>query len=89
MICAWKVEYQAKSVPCSIRVVDSFGGGLGKEVREVAGLYNQLISEIEAKMTSVVQVADTDEAFRLKSTQRRHEKGLRKELMRLAVWGGT
>ena len=84
VICSWKVERQAKSAPCSIRVVDSFGGGLSNEVRETAALLNQLICEIEAKMTAAVQVTDTDEAFRLKSIQRRHEKGLRKELMRLA-----
>ena len=35
-------------------------------------------------MTAAVQVTDTDEAFRLKSAQRKHEKDLRKELMRLA-----
>ena len=83
VLCCWKVEHQAKSVPCSIRVVDSFRGELSQEVRAIAGLYNQLISEIEAKMTVAVQVTDADEAFRLKTNQRRHEKGLRKELMRL------
>ena len=56
---------------------------------ETAALYNQLISEIEAKMTAAVQVTDTDEAFRLKSTQRRKEKALRKELMKLAQLEGT
>ena len=50
----------------------------------MAALWNQIISEIEAKMTAALQVTDTDAAFRLKSIQRRHEKGLRKELMRLA-----
>ena len=50
----------------------------------MAGLLNQIITEIEAKMTAAVQVTDTDEAFRLKSAQRRQEKVLRKELMRLA-----
>ena len=84
IICSWKVERQAKSAPCSIRVVDSFGGGLSNEVRETAALLNQLICEIEAKMTAAVQVTDTDEAFGLKSIQRKQEKGLRKELMRLA-----
>ena len=63
--------------------------GLGKEVRETAALLNQLICEIEAKMTAAVQVTDTDEAFRLKSIQRKKEKGLRKELMRLAELEGT
>ena len=84
IICAWKVEHQAKQAPCSIRVVDSFGGGLSREVRETAALHNQLITEIEAKMTAALQVTDTDEAFRIKSCQKRKEKGLRKELMRLA-----
>ena len=79
IVGAWKVGHHAKSAPCSIRVVDSFGGGgLGKEVRETAALLNQLISEIEAKRTAAVQVTDTDAAFRLKSIQRRHEKGLGK-----------
>ena len=27
VICAWKVEHHAKSTPCNIRVVDSFGWG--------------------------------------------------------------
>ena len=85
----WKVGQQASQAPCSMRLVDSFAGGLSKEVRETAALYNQLISEIEAKMTAAVQVTDTDEAFRLKSMQRKHEKGLRKELMRLAELEGT
>ena len=84
IICAWKVEHQARKAPCSIRLVDSFGGGLSQEVRETAALYNQIISEIEAKMTAALQVTDTDEAFRLKSIQRQGEKKLRKELMRLA-----
>ena len=89
VICAWKVEQQAKRAPCSLRVVDSFGGGLSQEVREVSALYNQIITEIEAKMTAALQVTDTDEAFRLKSIQRRKEKGLRKELMRLAEFEDT
>ena len=84
VICAWKVEQQAKAAPCSLRLVDSFGGGLSQEVREVSALWNQIITEIEAKMTAALQVTDTDEAFRLKSIQRMKEKGLRKELMRLA-----
>ena len=50
----------------------------------MAALFNHIISEIEAKMTAALQVPDTDESFRLKSIQRRHEKGLRRELMRLA-----
>ena len=33
------------------------------------------LSEIEAKMTAALQVTDTDAAFRIKSMQRRHEKG--------------
>ena len=53
-------------------------------MRETVALLNQLICEIEAKMTVAVQVTDTDEAFRLKSIQRKHSNGLRKELMRLA-----
>ena len=53
-------------------------------MRETVALLNQLICEIEAKMTVAVQVTDKDEVFRLKSIQRKHEKGLRKELMRLA-----
>ena len=64
----------ARKAPCSIRLVDSFGGGLSQEVRETAALYNQIISEIEAKMTAALQVTDTDEAFRLKSIQRQGEK---------------
>ena len=64
-VSAWKVEHQD---------VDSFGGGLSKEVRETAVFFNQVISEIEAKMIAALQVTDTDEAFRLKSIQRRHEK---------------
>ena len=89
IICAWKVEQQAKSAPCSLRVVDSFGGGLSQEVREVSALWNQIMIEIEAKMTAALQVTDTDEAFRLKSIQRRKEKVLRKELMRLAEFEDT
>ena len=84
IICAWKVEHQAKQAPCSIRVVDSFGGGLSREVRETAALHNQLITEIEAKMTAKLQVTDTDESFRIKSCQKRMEKELRKELMKVA-----
>ena len=64
--------------------MDSFGGGLSREVRETAALHNQLITEIEAKMTAALQVTDTDESFRLKSYQKRREKELRKELMRVA-----
>ena len=89
VICAWKVEHQAKSAPCSIRLVDSFGGGLSQEVREVAALYNQIITEIEAKMTAALQVTDTDEAFRLNSIQRKQETVLRRELMRLAELEST
>ena len=55
----------------------------------MAGLLNQIITEIEAKMSAAVQVTDTDESFRLKSIQRRNEKGLRKELMELAELEGT
>ena len=62
---------------------------MSKEVRETAALLNQLISEIEAKMIAAVQVTDTDEAFRLKSMQKRKEKALRKELMKLAQHEGT
>ena len=89
IVCCWKVEQQASQAPCSIRVVDSFAGGLSKEVRATAGLLNQLITEIEAKMTAAVQVTDTDESFRLKSIQRKHEKPLRKQLMMLAQLEGT
>ena len=39
-------------------------------------------------MTSALQVTDIDEAFRLKSCQRRTEKDLRKELMRAAQLKG-
>ena len=84
IICSWKVERQASQSACSMRVVDSFAGGLSPEVRKMAALLNQIITEIEAKMTAAVQVTDTDEAFRLKSAQRRQERTLRKELMRLA-----
>ena len=35
-------------------------------------------------MTAALQVTDTYEAFRLKLIQRRHEQGLRREIMRLA-----
>ena len=77
VICAWSAEHQAQQAPCSIRVVDSFGGGLSREVRETAALNNQLITEIEKRsMTSTLQVTDIDEAFRLKSCQRRKEKDL-------------
>ena len=76
IICCWKVEYQARKAPCSIRMVDSFGGGLCREVRETCALLNQMLSEIEAKMTAAQQVTDTDEAFRLKAIQRKTEKGL-------------
>ena len=55
----------------------------------MAALLNQIITEIEAKMTAAVQVTDTDEAFRLKSMQARHEKTLRRELMQLAELEGT
>ena len=72
VICAWSAEHQAQQAPCSIR-----------EVRETAALNNQLITEIEKRsMTSTLQVTDIDEAFRLKSCQRRKEKDLRKEVMR-------
>ena len=84
VICAWSAEHQAQQAPCSIRVVDSFGGGLSREVRETAALHNQLITEIEAKMTAALQVTDTDESFRLKSCQKRKEKELRKELLKVA-----
>ena len=47
--------------------MDSFGGGLSREVRETAALHNQLITEIEATMTAKLQVTDTDESFRIKS----------------------
>ena len=53
-------------------------------MRETAALHNQLITEIEAKMTAALQVTDTDESFRLKSCQKRKEKELRKELMKVA-----
>ena len=89
VICAWSAEHQAQQAPCSIRVVDSFGGGLSREVRETAALNNQLITEFEKRsMTSTLQVTDIDEAFRLKSCQRRKEKYLRKELMRAAELKG-
>ena len=58
-------------------------------MRETAALLNQIITEIEAKMTAAVQVTDTDEAFRLKSMQAKQEKTLRKELMKLAELEGT
>ena len=45
-------------------------------MRETAALHNQLITEIEAKMTAALQVTDTDESFRLKSCQKRKEKDL-------------
>ena len=89
IICAWKVEHQAKQAPCSIRLVDSFGGGLSKEVRETAGLHNQIICEIEAKMTAALHVTDTDESFRLKAIQRRQEKALGRELMKLSVMASS
>ena len=58
-------------------------------MRETAALNNQLITEIEKRsMTSTLQVTDIDEAFRLKSCQRRKEKDLRKELMRVAQLEG-
>ena len=57
---------------------------MSREVRETAALHNQLITEIEAKMTAALQVTDTDESFRLKSCQKRKEKELRKELMKVA-----
>ena len=62
---------------------------MSREVRETAALLNQIITEIEAKMSAAVQVTDTDEAFRLKSMQAKHEKTLRKELMKLAELEGT
>ena len=89
IICRWTVEHQASQSACSMRVVDSFAGGLSQDVRETCALRNQIITEIEAKMTAAIQVTDTDEAFRLKCSQRRHEKVLRKELMRLAELGDT
>ena len=57
-------------------------------MRETAALHNQLITEIEANMTLALQVTDIDEAFRLKSCQRRGETDLRKELMRVAQLEG-
>ena len=53
IVCSWKVEHQAKQAPCSLR------GGLSKAVREKASLYNQIITEIEAKMTAALQVTYT------------------------------
>ena len=53
-------------------------------MRETAALHNQLITEIEAKMTVALQVTDTDESFRLKSCQKRKEKELRRELVKVA-----
>ena len=55
----------------------------------MAALFNQIISEIEAKLTAALQLTDTDEAFRLKSFQRRHAVGLKRELMKLAELEGT
>ena len=54
------------------------------EQRSERDLHNQLITEIEAKMTAALQVTDTDESFRLKSCQKRKEKELRKELLKVA-----
>ena len=31
IVCSWKVDHQAKRAKCSIRLVDSFGGGLSKD----------------------------------------------------------
>ena len=88
VICAWSDEHQAQQAPCSIRVVDSFRGNLSREVRETAALHNQLITEIEAKMTAKLQVTDTDESFSITSCQKRMENELRKELMRAAQLKG-
>ena len=62
------IEHHAKQAPCSLR------GGLSKAVREKASLYNQIITEIEAKMTAALQVTYTTW----------HEQALKRELMRLA-----
>ena len=58
-------------------------------MRETAALHNQLITEIEAKMTAALQVTATDEAFRLKSCLKRKDKDLMKELMRVAQLDDT
>ena len=64
--------------------MDSFGGGLSREVRETAALHNHHITVIEAKMTAALHVTVTDEAFGLKSCLKRKETDLRKDLMRVA-----
>ncbi len=64
---------------------DLFAGGLRKEARETQYTYNQLASWVMAKMAAVLQVTDTDAAFRCKAKLNRSLERLRCELLDLAA----
>ncbi len=85
IIMAWVLEEQAKLYPCSLWQRDlSGGGGFSTASRQRMQLIGQVAAWIAGKMTSVLQLTDTDFARRLKAFAM-HEKDLLKQEMKAAA----
>ncbi len=85
ILMAWILEEQGKLYPCSLWQRDlSGGGGYSTASRQRMQVIGQVPAWIAAKMTSVMQLTDTDFAYRLKAFAA-HEKDLLKLEMKAAA----
>ena len=80
LITKWSMESMQKRHGCTLWMRDSCGGG-GKSVcgEQLAFVCNQAAHFIAGKMTSAVQITDTDFSYRLKAFAAEAGRGLRRE----------
>ena len=86
----WVLESQAKQFPCSLWMRDlSGGGGFAVQSARLMSVAQQVPAWIMGKMTSVLQVTDTDMARPLKQCANDAKQELRQELKAAAVQTGV
>jgi hypothetical protein len=80
VIVQWHIEAQAKRYPQSIHQKDLFAAALCEASKKASWLGHQLLTWIAGKMTSCLQLTDTDLAFPLKAAARRAKDRLKREM---------
>jgi hypothetical protein len=88
-ICQMKHQEQGKTYPCSISLKDMFTGGLSEAARREAANRQQLLAWIRAKVTALIQLADTHVIRQTKLIKLQQDMVLRSELAKLADMEGT
>jgi hypothetical protein len=85
VIMAWVLEAQSERVPQAIHQRDLFAAALSEPAKRMSYLCHQLQAWIGGKMTSVLQLTDTDCSFVLKAAANREKDCLKRQMRQKAI----